>query len=76
MAKKPSAVGFEDLDIYEALSWLAGTLHTAHRSIAPRPDRARTIRFYASKECAKLEAGCRGLVVHLENSGVLDPVLR
>ena len=29
-----------------------------------------------AKECAKLDAGCRGLVMHLENIGVLDPVLR
>lgn len=76
IAKKLSAAGFEDSDISEALSWLAGVLHAPHRSLEPLPGSARALRAYAPKECAKLDAGCRGLVMRLENIGVLDPVLR
>ncbi len=76
IARKLSAAGFEESDISEALSWLAGVLHAPHRSLAPLPGSTRAIRAYAPKECAKLDAGCRGLVMQLEDIGVLDPVLR
>ncbi len=76
IAKKLSAAGFDESDISEALSWLAGVLHAPHRRLAQLPGSARAIRAYAPRECAKLDAGCRGLVMHLENIGVLDPVLR
>lgn len=76
IARKLSAAGFEESDISEALSWLAGVLHAPHRSVAPFPSANRATRAYAPKECAKLDAGCRGLIMHLENIGVLDPVLR
>src|SRR3954465_10824240 len=67
IAKKLSAAGFEDSDISEALSWIAGVLHAPHRHLAPLPTRTRATRTYAPKECAKLDTECRGLVMHLEN---------
>ncbi len=76
IAKKLTAAGFEELDISEALSWLAGMLHAPHRSLAPVPVSARSVRAYAPKECAKLDAGCRGLIMHLETIGVLGPSMR
>ena len=76
IAKKLSAAGFEESDISEALSWLAGMLHAPHRSLAPVPVSARSVRAYAPKECSKLDAACRGLVMHLEFIGVLDPAMR
>lgn len=59
IAKKLSAAGFEESDISEALSWLAGMLHAPNLKIAPLPGSARATRAYAPMECAKLEAGCR-----------------
>ncbi len=76
IAKKLSAAGFEESDISEALLWIAGVLHAPHRNLAPLPGSKRAIRAYAPKECAKLDPSCRGLVMHLEDIGVLDPVLR
>lgn len=76
IAKKLSAAGFEESEISEALSWLAGVLHAKHRSVAPVPGATRAIRAFAPKECAKLDADCRGLLIHLEGIGVLDPHLR
>ena len=76
IAKRLTAAGFEESDISEALSWLAGMLHAPHRRLDLLPGPARALRAYAAKECAKLDAGCRGLIMHLENIGVLDPVLR
>ena len=76
IAKKLSAAGFEESDISEALTWLAGVLHAPHRCLESLPDPARALRAYAAKECAKLDAACRGFIMHLENVGVLDPALR
>ncbi len=76
IAKRLTAAGFEESDISEALSWLAGMLHAPHRILEPLPAASRATRAYAPKELAKLDAGCLGLVMHLENIGVLDPVLR
>jgi len=76
IARKLTAAGFDESDISEALTWLAGVLHAPHRSLAPLPVSARAIRAYAPKECAKLDASCLGLVMHLEDIGVLDPALR
>ncbi len=76
IARKLTAAGFDESDISEALTWLAGVLHAPHRSLAPLPVSAHAIRAYAPKECAKLDASCRGLVMHLEDIGVLDPALR
>jgi len=76
VARKLTAAGFDESDISEALSWIAGVLHAPHRSLAPLPRSSTAMRTYAPKECAKLDAGCRGLLMHLEGIGVLDPVLR
>ena len=76
IARKLSAAGFEESEISETLSWLAGVLRAPHRTLAPLPGSARAIRAYAPKECAKLDASCRGLLMRLGDIGVLDPVLR
>ncbi|MGA8049126.1 MAG: DUF494 domain-containing protein [Burkholderiales bacterium] len=76
VAKKLSAAGFEDDDISEALSWLAGVLHVPHRDLAPLPDSSSTFRAYAPKELAKLDAECRGFLLTLEHSGILAPHTR
>ncbi len=75
IAKKLAAAGFDDSDISEALSWLAGMLHAPHRSVAPVPGSARSVRTYAPRECAKLDADCRGMLMRLENIGVLDAAM-
>lgn len=76
IAKKLTAAGFDESDISEALSWLAGMQHAPHRSDAPIPVSTHSLRVYAPKECAKLDAGCRGLIMHLETIGVLGPAMR
>ncbi len=76
IVRKLSAAGFDDTDISEALSWLAGVVRTPHRCAARWPEPARAFRVYAPKECAKLDAASRGLIMHLEAIGVLDPGLR
>lgn len=76
VAKKLSAAGFEESDISEALTWLAGVARGPHRSFAPLPGSGAAFRAYAPKELAKLDAECRGLLIHFEQSGILSPGTR
>lgn len=76
VAKKLSAAGFEDTDICEALTWLAGVLHGPHQDFSPIPDSRNTFRAYAPKELAKLDTECRGFLLTLEQSGILSPQMR
>lgn len=76
VAKKLSAAGFEESDISEALTWLAGVERAPHRAFAPLPDSGAAFRAYAPKEQAKLDAECRGLLIYFEQSGILSPQTR
>src|SRR5471032_2547077 len=76
VAKKLSAAGFDDSDISEALSWLAGVVRGPHRSLAPLPESGAGFRAYAPKELAKLDTECRGLLIYFEQSGILTPQMR
>lgn len=73
VAKKLSAAGFEDADISEALHWLAGVRAC---QVVELPDAKRSFRAFAPRELAKLDAECRGFLLTLENSGILNPVTR
>ena len=74
-AKKLSAAGFEESDISEALTWLAGVVR-GPRSLAPLPSSGAAFRAYAPKELAKLDTECRGLLIHFEQAGILAPHMR
>ena len=76
VAKKLSAAGFEESDISEALTWLAGVVRGPHRSVAPLPDSGAAFRAYAPRELAKLGTECRGLLAYFEQSGILTPQMR
>ena len=75
VAQKLSAAGFEDGDISEALHWLAGMSLTPQVR-EPLPDLRRTFRAYAPRELAKLDAQCRGFLMTLEHSGILNAETR
>jgi Smg protein len=75
VAQKLSAAGFEDGDISEALHWLAGMSLTPQVR-GPLPDARRTFRAYAPRELAKLDAQCRGFLMTLEHSGILNAETR
>lgn len=72
VAKKLSAAGFEDSDISEALHWLAGVRSGPHAGLVNLPDAKRSFRAFAAREAAKLDAQCRGFLLTLEHSGLLD----
>jgi len=76
VAKKLSAAGFEDSDISEALHWLAGMARAPQGVREPLPDTRSSFRAYAPRELAKLDAGCRGFLLTLEQSGILSAETR
>jgi Smg protein len=76
VAKRLSAAGFEDSDISEALHWLAGMALIPSGVREPLPDSRSTFRAYAPRELAKLDAACRGFLMTLEYSGILNAETR
>ena len=76
VAKKLSAAGFEDADISEALHWLAGVGRAPQGVREPLPDARTTFRAYAPRELAKLDTACRGFLMTLEHSGILNAETR
>jgi Smg protein len=76
VAKKLSAAGFEDSDISEALHWLAGVQRAPQAGLDKLPDARRSFRAFATRELSKLDAQCRGFLMTLEHSGILDPQTR
>jgi len=74
LARKLSAIGFEQEDISAALEWLAGLEALADdKRLAAG---SRSLRLYCAAELAKLPAECRGFLCFLENADAIDPVLR
>lgn len=73
LARKLSAVGFEDDEISVALDWLAG-LKSAR--VAEFASDRRALRVYTEDEQEKLGVECLNFVVFLELAGVITPALR
>lgn len=76
VARKLSAAGFEDADISEALRWIAGVLQPAAGSVQLARESGSSFRAFAPREQAKLDAECRGFLLTLEHSGILNPQSR
>ncbi len=62
------AAGFPQADIDKAFLWLE-SLSNGH----PIQTTIETFRIYSSDELAKLDQECRGLLLFLEQSGILNP---
>lgn len=76
VARKLSAAGFDEPDISEALTWLAGVVRSSRKSCAPIPSGSAALRAYATEELAKLDAACLGFLLSLEQAAVLSPETR
>lgn len=65
------AAGFPGEAISHAFDWLEGLEDRKRSSDTVMPTTA--YRVYAAEEMARLSTGCRGLLMHLENLGILTP---
>lgn len=75
LARKLSAVGFEQDAIAQALRWLKGLEDVDETGFRfqPRPD---AHRFFGQDEIARLSPECRGFLSFLEQAGAIDPLTR
>jgi Smg protein len=74
LARKLSAVGFEEDEISEALTWLDGLqVITQHAVLPPSED---STRVYSDVELDRLGPEALGFLQFLESAGVLTATLR
>ena len=64
------AAGFPREEIEHAFDWLADL---EDRRGKPELLSQDAIRVYADNECLRLNAGCRGFLLHVERLGILTP---
>ena len=70
-------VGFPELEIDKALSWLENMTVIAEESAESTPvEPVKAMRFYVEAELEVLNTACRGYLLFLEQVGVLDPATR
>ena len=67
--------GFGEWEIDRALEWLDGLNSVALENVAPEP-RPESIRVYDGFEQDRLDASCRGYLLHLEHVGILSQAQR
>jgi len=67
--------GFHDQDVDKAFTWLEG-LSIARESSFDAPLSSRAVRIFSTLECDKMDVECRGFLIFLEQTGVLDAVTR
>ena len=67
--------GFHNHDVEKAFNWLED-LSNARESSFSTPLSGRSMRVYSSQELTKMDPECRGFLMFLEQTGVLDPIAR
>lgn len=78
LAKKLSAVGFEEDEISEALDWLTVLADTTNElTKQPQQDtqnsqESQGFRVYAAREISALGTGAMGFIQYLESAGLLN----
>lgn len=73
LARKLSAIGFEDEDISLALVWLNGLKNSRPAEWSSGP---LSQRVYTTEELSRLGSECLSFVMFLETAGVISPHLR
>jgi Smg protein len=74
LSRKLSAVGFENDEIQEALSWLDGLAGSAQGVEAEQGE--HSLRIYTDAERERLGDESIGFISFLESAGVLPPTMR
>ena len=73
LARKLSAVGFDDIEISEALDWLSGLTEAA---VSDAIDACTGIRYYVDEEYIELGSAAIGFIQFLESAKLLTPLQR
>lgn len=76
LARKLSAVGFDDVEISEALVWLTDLTEMAGADASSADMPSTGMRFYLQQEYDALGIDAVGFIQFLESAGVLTPSQR
>lgn len=76
LARKLSAVGFDDLEISQALIWLTDLTEAAGAESDSFTAHSTGTRFYVQQEVDALGQAALGFIQFLESAAVLSPVQR
>jgi Smg protein len=76
LARKLSAVGFEEDAISEALQWLEGLEQAQDEAGFHQTPQAGTHRLYDEEEMIRLSTECRGFLAFLEQAEAVDAATR
>ncbi len=68
--------GFRNTEISKAFDWLEGLARQQQSHAGAAPCGTNALRVYTEQEAEKLDTDCRGFILFLEQTGVLDPVTR
>lgn len=72
LARKLSAAGFEDADISNAIAWLEDLRSISTQDSLFVDADSRSVRIFGEDEMARLDERCRGFLLYLSGTGVLD----
>ncbi len=75
LRKHLDRAGFHNQDIEKAFNWI-DALSNAQENAFSSPLSGRSLRVYCSQETAKMDLECRGFILFLEQTGVLNPIAR
>jgi len=82
LAQDLTSVGFGEANVERALDWLADLAGERNRVALPAgsaesaPRRRPALRLYNTAEMTRLSVECRGLLLSLEEVGILNPAQR
>jgi Smg protein len=81
LAQDLASAGFGEDNVERALDWLADLAGERHRPMLPAsaeggPRHKPSIRIYSTAEIARLSVECRGLLISLEEVGILNATQR
>jgi Smg protein len=71
-----SEAGFSNAHIHKALHWLDELAEGLDAPGYDAIEAGRSMRIYNAQECERLDLGARGLLLFLEQIGILDPISR
>lgn len=72
LARKLSAAGFEEEDISDAIEWLTALRSSSNLEGTALEADKRSLRIFSDAEQARLDVRCRGFLLFLDGSRVLE----
>lgn len=72
LARELEQAGFRNGEIEKAFGWLEGLAEYQQEATYARPHPTQSARVFAPEERERLDVDCRGLILYLEQTGILS----